>query len=88
MQSVFGVVVCIMCDVLLLLITQEFCVLFVEIIRTGFFFRTETTDFGNGANKSKLVDRVRHLCELFDRPCLILEKDRVKPADDKRPRQL
>ncbi|XP_022090579.1 Fanconi anemia group M protein-like isoform X2 [Acanthaster planci] len=46
------------------------------------------SDFGNGANKNKLIDRVRHLCDLFDRPCLILEKDRVKPADDKKPRQL
>ncbi|XP_038071924.1 uncharacterized protein LOC119740630 isoform X2 [Patiria miniata] len=46
------------------------------------------SDFGNGANKTKLIDRVRHLCELFDRPCIILEKDRIKPGDEKKPKQI
>ena len=40
-------------------------------------------DFTTGAQKAKLVDRIRQLCELFDRPCLIVEKDRVKPGEEK-----
>ena len=41
-------------------------------------------DFTNGANKKKLLDRLRLLCELFERPCLVVEKDRVK-AGSKEP---
>jgi ERCC4-type nuclease len=39
------------------------------------------TDFVNGAKRAKLVERLRHLCELYDRPVLIIEKDRVKPGE-------
>ncbi|XP_071795653.1 Fanconi anemia group M protein-like isoform X2 [Asterias amurensis] len=46
------------------------------------------SDFGSSVNKNKLIDRVRHLCELFDRPCLILEKDRVKVSDAKNPKPM
>ena len=45
-----------------------------------------TPEFSNGANKQKLLDRVRHMCELFDRPCLIIERDRVKTQDKKQPK--
>ena len=44
------------------------------------------SEFSNGANKQKLLDRVRHMCELFDRPCLIIERDRVKTQDKKQPK--
>ena len=42
-------------------------------------------EFANGANKQKLLDRVRHMCELFDRPTLIIEKDRDKNRDKRQP---
>lgn len=38
----------------------------------------------NGANASKLVDKMRLMCDLYDRPCLIIEKDRVKPGEKER----
>ncbi|CAH1790773.1 unnamed protein product [Owenia fusiformis] len=46
------------------------------------------SDFTNGSNKQKLVDRMCHLSELFERPVLILEKDRLKPGEEKHTRQL
>ncbi|XP_078592981.1 Fanconi anemia group M protein-like isoform X1 [Branchiostoma floridae x Branchiostoma japonicum] len=42
--------------------------------------RKTLSDFGNSTNREKLVQRVQELCELFDKPCLIVEKDRVKPG--------
>jgi len=36
------------------------------------------TDVTNSANKSKISDRVRHMCTVFDRICLIVEKDPAK----------
>ena len=45
---------------------------------TGFFF---SLDVANGANSSKLVECMRRMCDLYDRPCLIIEKDRVKPGE-------
>ena len=40
-------------------------------------------DFCNGANKNKLIERIRHMCDLFDRPIIIIEKDRVKAGEEK-----
>ncbi|XP_063296190.1 Fanconi anemia group M protein isoform X2 [Pelobates fuscus] len=45
------------------------------------------SEFSNSANRSKLVERVKHLQNLFERVCLILEKDRVKPGETTRPFQ-
>ncbi|CAH1263455.1 FANCM [Branchiostoma lanceolatum] len=42
--------------------------------------RKTLSDFCNSTNREKLVQRVQELCELFDKPCLIVEKDRVKPG--------
>lgn len=38
-------------------------------------------DVASGANSPKLVECVRRMCDLYDRPCLIIEKDRVKPGE-------
>lgn len=44
--------------------------------------RKALADFGNPQNNSRLVAEVRHLFELYDRPCVILEKpQRVKPGE-------
>lgn len=44
--------------------------------------RKALADFGNPQNNSRLVAEVRHLFELYDRPCLILERpQRVKPGE-------
>lgn len=40
-------------------------------------------DFVNGSNKAALTERIRHMSELFDRPCVIVENDRVKPGEEK-----
>lgn len=45
--------------------------------------RKQWSEFSNGANRSKLIERMQHLGELYDRPCLIVEKDRVKAGEEK-----
>jgi hypothetical protein len=35
-------------------------------------------DFTNSSNKAKVFDRLRQMCTVFDRPCVIIEKDAVK----------
>ena len=35
-------------------------------------------DFINGANKAKLISRIQELSVYFDRPCIIVENDRMK----------
>eukprot|EP00057_Strongylocentrotus_purpuratus_P017531 XP_011672005.1 PREDICTED: LOW QUALITY PROTEIN: Fanconi anemia group M protein [Strongylocentrotus purpuratus] len=57
---------------------------YVTSTRMGVEKRT-LSEFANGANKQKLLDRVRHMCELFDRPTLIIEKDRDKNRDKRQP---
>ncbi|XP_054758508.2 Fanconi anemia group M protein-like [Lytechinus pictus] len=57
---------------------------YVTSTRMGVEKRT-LSEFANGANRQKLLDRVRHMCELFDRPCLIIEKDRDKNRDKRQP---
>ncbi|XP_068110258.1 Fanconi anemia group M protein [Hyperolius riggenbachi] len=42
------------------------------------------TEFSNSANRSKLVERFQHLQSMFDRVCLIVETDRVKPGETSR----
>ncbi|XP_062593616.1 Fanconi anemia group M protein-like [Saccostrea cucullata] len=44
--------------------------------------RQQWSEFTNGSRKDKLLERVTALCDLFDKPALIIEKDHVK-ADDK-----
>lgn len=44
--------------------------------------RQQWSEFTNGSRKDKLVERVTALCDLFDKPALIIERDNVK-ADDK-----
>ncbi|XP_033734153.1 Fanconi anemia group M protein-like [Pecten maximus] len=39
------------------------------------------SEFTNGSNRAKLIDRIQQLCELYDRPCLIIESDPVKGTD-------
>ncbi|XP_060063063.1 Fanconi anemia group M protein-like [Ylistrum balloti] len=39
------------------------------------------SEFTNGSNRAKLVDRIHQLCDLYDRPCLIIESDPVKGSD-------
>lgn len=43
--------------------------------------RKSASDVANGANSPKLVECMRRMCDLYDRPCLIIEKDRVKPGE-------
>ena len=45
----------------------------------------KTSDFTNGTNKAKLVNRIRTMLETFDRVAIIIERDRVKGKgkDDK-----
>ncbi|XP_013379529.1 Fanconi anemia group M protein [Lingula anatina] len=45
--------------------------------------RRTWSDFGNGAHRAKLVERVKRLTTLYDRPVVILEKDRVKTGEEK-----
>lgn len=45
--------------------------------------RKQWSEFSNGANRAKLIERMQHLGELYDRPCLIVENDRVKPGKEK-----
>ncbi|XP_046545963.1 Fanconi anemia group M protein-like isoform X3 [Haliotis rubra] len=45
--------------------------------------RRQLSDFSNGAQRGKLIDRVQQMRELYDRCCLIVEKDRVKPGEEK-----
>ncbi|KAJ8308934.1 hypothetical protein KUTeg_013808 [Tegillarca granosa] len=40
--------------------------------------RQQWAEFSNGANRSKLTEKIQHMCELYDRPCLLIEKDRIK----------
>ncbi|XP_073433877.1 Fanconi anemia group M protein isoform X2 [Dendrobates tinctorius] len=46
--------------------------------------RKSQSEFSNNANKSKLVARIQHLHSMFERVCLIVEKDRVKPGETSR----
>ncbi|XP_041350852.1 LOW QUALITY PROTEIN: Fanconi anemia group M protein-like [Gigantopelta aegis] len=48
--------------------------------------RKQWSDFSNGANRKKLIDRVQRMQSLYDRCCIIVEKDRVKPGEEKSPR--
>ena len=50
--------------------------------------RKQWSEFSNGANREKLTERIQVLKELYDRPILIVEKDRVKPGEEKHPRPL
>ncbi|CAN8009189.1 unnamed protein product, partial [Ixodes pacificus] len=44
--------------------------------------RKSWIDFGNSQNQARLVDEVRRLFELYDRPCVILERlQRSKPGE-------
>ncbi|CAN7940159.1 unnamed protein product, partial [Ixodes hexagonus] len=44
--------------------------------------RKSLVDFGNGQNHARLLDEVRRLFELYDRPCVILERSqRTKPGE-------
>ncbi|XP_053331414.1 Fanconi anemia group M protein-like [Spea bombifrons] len=46
--------------------------------------RKSQSDFANCANRHELVGRVKRLQSMFDRVCLIVEKDRVKPGETSR----
>ncbi|XP_053553653.1 Fanconi anemia group M protein [Bombina bombina] len=39
------------------------------------------SEFSNSANRSRLIERIQHLQNLFERVCLVVEKDRVKPGE-------
>ncbi|XP_072284154.1 Fanconi anemia group M protein isoform X2 [Pyxicephalus adspersus] len=43
--------------------------------------RKSQSEFSNCTNRSKLAERIQHLWNMFDRVCLIVEKDRVKPGE-------
>ncbi|KAM3918512.1 Fanconi anemia group M protein [Leptodactylus fuscus] len=46
--------------------------------------RRSQSEFSNNTNRNKLVDRIQHLNSMFERVCLIVEKDRVKPGETSR----
>ncbi|XP_060685277.1 Fanconi anemia group M protein isoform X1 [Hemiscyllium ocellatum] len=43
--------------------------------------RKSFSEFANSTNRSKLVDRIQHLQAMFERVCIIVEKDGMKPGD-------
>ncbi|XP_048393153.2 Fanconi anemia group M protein isoform X2 [Stegostoma tigrinum] len=43
--------------------------------------RKSLSEFANSVNRSKLVDRIQHLQAMFERVCIIVEKDGTKPGD-------
>ena len=45
--------------------------------------RKQWSEFSNGANRAKLSERIQSLSDLYDRPVLIIEKDRVKAGEEK-----
>ncbi|XP_048831550.1 Fanconi anemia group M protein isoform X3 [Brienomyrus brachyistius] len=49
--------------------------------------RLTQSEVASSLNRKRLVERVQALQVLFDRVCLILEKDRIKPGDAARPFQ-
>ncbi|XP_069805797.1 Fanconi anemia group M protein [Dendropsophus ebraccatus] len=46
--------------------------------------RKSQSEYSNNANRNKLVERIQHLHSMFERVCLIVEKDRVKPGETSR----
>ncbi|XP_078418451.1 Fanconi anemia group M protein isoform X2 [Cetorhinus maximus] len=46
--------------------------------------RKSLSEFANSVNRSKLVDRIQHLQAMFERVCIIVEKDGMKPGDTSR----
>lgn len=44
-------------------------------------FPQSFTDISNQSNFKKLVARVRDLCDLYDRSCIVIERDRVKNGE-------
>lgn len=42
------------------------------------------SEFVNCNNRNKLIERIQHLQKLFERICLIVEKDRIKPGETSR----
>uniref|UniRef100_A0A8C9W7I0 FA complementation group M n=1 Tax=Scleropages formosus TaxID=113540 RepID=A0A8C9W7I0_SCLFO len=49
--------------------------------------RQPQSEVASSLNRKRLADRVQGLQGLFDRVCLIIEKDRIKPGDASRPFQ-
>ncbi|XP_077319681.1 Fanconi anemia group M protein [Lithobates pipiens] len=49
--------------------------------------RKTQSEFSNCTNRSKLAERIQNLRSVYDRVCLIVEKDRVKPGETSRPFQ-
>ncbi|KAK3583332.1 hypothetical protein CHS0354_038943 [Potamilus streckersoni] len=45
--------------------------------------RKQWSEFSNGSNRVRLIERMQYFAELYDQPCLILESDRTKLGDDK-----
>ncbi|XP_067894964.1 Fanconi anemia group M protein isoform X2 [Heterodontus francisci] len=43
--------------------------------------RKSLSEFANSVNRSKLIDRIQHIQAMFERVCIIVEKDGVKPGD-------
>ena len=43
--------------------------------------RKLASDISSQANHRKLITRVRELCDLYDRPCIVIERDRVKTGE-------
>ncbi|XP_062903151.1 Fanconi anemia group M protein isoform X2 [Mobula hypostoma] len=41
-------------------------------------------EFASSANRSKFINRIQHLQAMFERICVIVEKDRSKPGDTSR----
>ncbi|KAM6202745.1 Fanconi anemia group M protein [Rhynchocyon petersi] len=46
--------------------------------------RRSQSEMLSGINKNKLVDQIHHLQSMFERICVIVEKDREKPGDTSR----
>ncbi|XP_068729595.1 Fanconi anemia group M protein-like [Montipora capricornis] len=46
--------------------------------------RKSASDVACAANSPKLIECIRRMCDLYERPCLIIEKDRVRPGETDR----
>ena len=53
-----------------------------NIVNKSFLHYRAVLDFTNGSNKQKLVDRLQVMCQMYERPCLIVETDRQSRHGD------
>ncbi|VDI58797.1 fanconi anemia group M protein, partial [Mytilus galloprovincialis] len=53
---------------------------YVVSVRMG-VDRKQWSEFSNGTNRAKMTERLLEMCDFYERPCLIIEKDKCKPEE-------